>query len=108
MYFHRGDGGAAITSLLAAAPNTMANVMSTGTVRHWYRDDGWGVLDSPDTPGGCFAHFSRIIGVSGFRELAEDETVDFDWQPSAYPGSQDGYSFVGTEVVRRQQSSSVS
>ena len=35
--------------------------MSTvGTVRVWHRDEGWGVIDSPETPGGCWAHFSHL------------------------------------------------
>jgi CspA family cold shock protein len=31
---------------------------SVGTVRVWHREEGWGVIESPDTPDGCFAHFS--------------------------------------------------
>jgi CspA family cold shock protein len=86
-----------------------------GTVRIWYRDRGWGVIDSADTPGGCFAHFSDLwseefpkagpgetIEVSGgFRELIEGGTVDFEWEPTARPGSQDGYSFRATTVRPR-------
>lgn len=34
--------------------------MITATVREWYEEEGWGVLDSAETPGGCFAHFSDI------------------------------------------------
>jgi CspA family cold shock protein len=80
------------------------DVRSTGTVRHWYREEGWGVLDSSDAPGGCFAHFSNISGVEGYRELVEGETVEFDCQPTAYPGSQDGYSFRAIEIVRPHKS----
>jgi CspA family cold shock protein len=87
---------------------TLDGMGSTGTVRFWHRDEGFGVIDSPDTPGGCWAHFSHlwndalpqagpdeIIEVSGgFRELFEGETVDFEW---AQPG-QDGYPFLAVTV----------
>jgi CspA family cold shock protein len=88
-------------------------VGSTGTVRVWYRDEGWGVIDSADTPGGCFAHFSHlwndyevptsgpgeVVEISGgFHELFEGETVEFEWEHTAAPGSQDGYSFHATTV----------
>ncbi len=39
-----------------------------GVVRVWHRDQGWGVIDSQDTPGGCWAHFSSVL-VPGYREL---------------------------------------
>ena len=34
--------------------------MVAAIVREWHADLGWGVLDSPETPGGCWAHFSVI------------------------------------------------
>ncbi|MGI8701473.1 MAG: hypothetical protein ACR2JU_09765 [Nocardioidaceae bacterium] len=39
---------------------------SRATVRTWHDDEGWGVLDLPETPGGCV----RLIGrtVRGVRE----------------------------------------
>ena len=83
-------------------------MQSIGTVREWHREQGWGVIDSPDTPGGCWVHFSHlwhedrpkaglgevVEASGGFRESFEGETVDFDWQTTAFPGSQDGYSFI--------------
>ncbi|GAA5700568.1 hypothetical protein Save01_01368 [Streptomyces avermitilis] len=30
--------------------------MVTATVREWPDEKGWGVLDSPKTPGGCIGH----------------------------------------------------
>jgi CspA family cold shock protein len=94
---------------------TVVDMRSTGTVRVWYRDEGWGVIDSPDTPGGCWAGFGQLwnddevpelgpgdvieIEIScGFRELFEGETVDFEWERTSAPGSQDGYSFRATTV----------
>ncbi|WP_220126912.1 cold shock domain-containing protein [Rhodococcus spelaei] len=66
-----------------------------GTVREWHAELGWGVLDSPDTTGGCWAHFSNIDG-TGFRALTVGATVDLDWERA----EQDGYSFRATRVKR--------
>ena len=60
---------------------------TTGTVREWHGELGWGVLDSPDTPGGCWAHFSHIDG-TGFRTLTVGTNVQLDWEPA----QQDGHS----------------
>jgi CspA family cold shock protein len=38
------------------------------TVREWRAEDGWGVLDSVETPGGCWTHFS-VVEMVGYREL---------------------------------------
>lgn len=82
---------------------------SVGTVRVWHREQGWGVIDAPETPGGCWAHFSHLWNeetppagpeeaVTGdFVELSEGETVDFKWER---PG-QDGYEFAAVTVRAR-------
>lgn len=82
--------------------------MVMATVREWHEDLGWGVLDSPETPGGCWAHFSTIetreiassdnVQISEYKELIPGETVELEW---AAPG-QDGFDF-GAVVVRRSQ-----
>ncbi|EME17512.1 hypothetical protein G419_19164 [Rhodococcus triatomae BKS 15-14] len=64
-----------------------------GKVREWHAELGWGVLDSPDTPGGCWAHYSNIDG-TGFRALTVGATVDLDWEQR----EQDGYAFRATRV----------
>jgi CspA family cold shock protein len=84
-------------------------MVTTGTVRVWHAEQGWGVIDSPDTPGGCWAHFSHLWAeepvpprqpseivetTSDFRELFDGETVDFEWES---PG-QDGYDFRAVTV----------
>lgn len=61
-----------------------------GTVREWHDGDGWGVVDSPATPGGCWVHCSAVL-VAGYRSLdvgqrvlMEVEAADQDgWQWSA-------------------------
>lgn len=35
-------------------------VSSIGTVRVWHGEEGWGVIDSADTPGGCWTHFGHV------------------------------------------------
>lgn len=37
-----------------------------GEVTAWSADEGSGVIDSADTPGGCWAHFSAITGMTGY------------------------------------------
>ena len=50
---------------------------TSGVVREWHRDEGWGVLDSPATPGGCWAGFGDVL-VAGFRALTPGQEVEFD------------------------------
>ncbi|MBP2412464.1 cold shock CspA family protein [Arthrobacter stackebrandtii] len=33
---------------------------TTGTVRLWNDEEGWGVIDSDATPGGSWAHYSDV------------------------------------------------
>lgn len=55
-------------------------------------EEGRGVLDSPETPGGCFGHFSDIQ-MTGFRTLAPGQQVDLTWEA---PGFKQG----GTTTAR--------
>ncbi|HEY7174032.1 MAG TPA: cold shock domain-containing protein [Micromonosporaceae bacterium] len=67
---------------------------TTATVREWRDDEGWGVLDSPDTPGGCWAHFSHI-DMPGYRALNSGQAVRLDWESA----SQDGFDYRAVRVV---------
>src|SRR4051812_30956794 len=60
----------------------------TAKIREWHTDLGWGVIDSPETPGGCWAHFSAAA-VSGYADFGSGEAVSLEWES---PG-QDGYSY---------------
>ncbi len=73
--------------------------MTRATVREWHDDEGWGVLDSPETPGGCWAHFSAIEA-TGFRSLNAGETVRIEWSQA----EQDGYAFLAERVIRESAS----
>ena len=57
------------------------------------RDDGWGIIDSEDTPGGCWASFSSVL-VPGYRMLRAGEAVTLHHEPT----EQDGYCFRAVEV----------
>ncbi|QPP07366.1 cold-shock protein [Streptomyces bathyalis] len=70
--------------------------MVTATVREWSDEEGWGVLDSPETPGGCFGHFSDIRA-TGFRTLLPGQRVDLTWEA---PG-QDGYDYRAVSIAPR-------
>lgn len=68
--------------------------MSTNaTVREWHVDEGWGVVDSDQTPGGCWVHFTHLA-VAGHRALEPGQVVELEWKS---PG-QDGYAFRATRV----------
>ncbi len=69
---------------------------ATGTVRFWHGEQGWGVLDADETPGGAWAHFSAIVGI-GFRALDAGQSVEFDYEPV----QQDGYDSQAVSVTGR-------
>ena len=72
---------------------TLAGVTTRGTVRLWHDEEGWGVVDSAGTPGGCWAHFSAVL-VEGYRALHAGQEVAFD--PEA-PG-QDGFAYRALRI----------
>lgn len=67
--------------------------MDQGIVSEWHNEDGWGVIDSPNTPGGCWTHFSAVR-VAGYRALAPNSKVLFEFEPA----NQDGYRFRAVAV----------
>jgi cold shock protein len=68
-------------------------VASYGTVREWDEDQGFGVIDSSDTPGGCWTHFSSVA-MGGYRALVPGDPVRFLFEP----GRQDGYDYRALQV----------
>ena len=78
--------------------------MVRATGREWHGDLGWGVLDSIETPGGCWVHFSVIVTpvirqspgvtISEYKSLAVGQTVELEWET---PG-QDGFDFAAAQV----------
>jgi cold shock protein len=57
--------------------------MVTATVREWNDEEGWGVFDCPETPGGCFGHYSDIQA-TGFHTLSPGQQVDLTWEAPGF------------------------
>lgn len=73
--------------------------MSTlGTVRVWYDEDGWGVIDSDETPGGCWTHYSQVAA-AGHRDLQAGQIVELEWEAAR----QDGFDFRALRAWPRGQ-----
>lgn len=72
-------------------------------VRTWHAEEGWGVVDSPDTPGGCWVHFSHIQS-PGYRELLPGQSVALEWEKA----EQDGFEYRATSVTLLSRSSAAS
>jgi CspA family cold shock protein len=66
---------------------------ATGTVATWSDEEGWGVLESAATPGGCFAHYAAILA-DGYRTLTPSDEVRFTFEPAR----QDGFDYRAVEV----------
>ncbi len=64
-----------------------------GVVREWHADEGWGVLDAAETPGGCWAHFSALRA-RGYRSAVSGQVVTFEFEQVW----QDGYDYRATRV----------
>jgi CspA family cold shock protein len=58
-------------------------------VRLWHDDEGWGVLDSAATPGGCWAHFSALAIGNGYRSASAGDVVVLEFEDAG----QDGYAY---------------
>lgn len=65
----------------------------SGVVREFHVDSGWGVIDGPAVPGGCWVHFSAIRA-DGYRQLTAGQRVWFQ----AEAAEQDGFHFRAAEV----------
>lgn len=66
---------------------------STGIVREFHADEGWGIIDSPDVPGGAWTGFAAIR-MDGYRALTAGQPVTF----AAEPADQDGFAFRAVAV----------
>ena len=69
-------------------------MMVAAVARVWHREDGWGVLDCEETPGGCWVHVSHIEA-DGYRALAAGQQVRVEWERA----DQDGFQFRAVRVV---------
>jgi CspA family cold shock protein len=62
-------------------------------VREWHDDEGWGVVDAPEVPGGCWAGFAQVA-VAGYRRLQAGGHVALEWEQAP----QDGYDYRAVRV----------
>jgi cold shock protein len=51
--------------------------MTTGSVKWFSAEKGFGFITPEDGSADVFVHFSAIVG-EGYRELAEGQRVEFD------------------------------
>ncbi|PRY12590.1 hypothetical protein [Kineococcus rhizosphaerae] len=58
-----------------------------GVLRSWAEEEGWGVVDSPQTPGGCWVHCSALAVGDGPR-VGQELAFTFE-----AVRDQDGYRF---------------
>ncbi len=65
---------------------------TTATVRTWSEDLGEGLLDSPETPGGCWGADSVV---DGDKPLRAGQVVHMEWQAQRH----DDYEYVATLIV---------
>ena len=61
---------------MARTPPERAGAVA-GVVKWFDADEGWGVVDAPGVPGGCFVHFSDIQ-MPGYRQLHAGQPVHFE------------------------------
>ena len=69
--------------------------VSTGVVKFWREEKGWGAISSPDLPEGrdAWAHFSAVE-MAGYRTLAAGQPVEFHY----HPARQDSFDFLADWV----------
>jgi cold shock CspA family protein len=70
---------------------------ASGTVRVWMTDEGWGVIDSPDLPGGCWFDAGVIEGADAHEILRAGQPVEVEWTA---PGP-DGHACRAVRVEAR-------
>jgi cold shock protein len=78
---------------MAASVMQTGAMMSVGSVRAFDADEGWGVIDAPDVPDGCWVHLSAIA-TDGYRQLVQGQRVSF----RAEAANQDGFGFRAVKV----------
>lgn len=67
--------------------------VARGVVREFLPEEGWGVVDANEVPGGCWVHFS-MIHMQGYAQLIPGQVVEFTFEPA----DQDGYTFRAVDV----------
>jgi CspA family cold shock protein len=58
--------------------HTKEETMANGTVKWFNSEKGYGFITPDDGSADVFAHFSEITSQSGFRNLEENQKVEYD------------------------------
>lgn len=66
-----------------------------GRVKFYEPEEGWGEIESDETPGAVWVHFSNIEG-DGYQELVAGEEVEFRYEAA----HQDTWNYRATWVRR--------
>ena len=53
-------------------------IITTGTVKWFNAEKGFGFIAPDDDTADVFAHFSAIADTGGYRSLDEEQRVEFD------------------------------
>jgi CspA family cold shock protein len=76
-----------------AASPTARSGGSECVASRWSDDEGWGVVEGADVPGGCWVHFS-VVDVPEYRTLQPGQAVLVDWEER----DQNGFTYTATRV----------
>jgi len=68
--------------------------LSTGVVAAWNDEDGLGVIESPDTPGGCWCCWVSVTMEDFSGRLDPGTTVEFTYEVAR----QDGYDYRAIDM----------
>jgi cold shock protein len=71
----------------------MPKPLTRGWVKFYKEENGWGGIESEDTPGDVWVHFS-VIEMPGFRSLYAGQEVEFRWEEA----EQDSWHYRATWV----------
>jgi CspA family cold shock protein len=72
----------------------MTTETTRGSVVAWSAEEGWGVIETSRTPGGCWTHFS-VLDMTRYRQLHLGREVTVEYEPAA----QDGYQWRAVRVT---------
>ncbi|MHA4852115.1 cold-shock protein [Rhodococcus sp. MSC1_016] len=98
--FSDGTGREMTEADFPPVPPRLHAERTTGIVRIWHAEEGWGVIDSDATPGGAWTHFSDVAG-PGFRSLTPGQHVTFEPE-RVVSGTQDGYHHRALDVRKAE------
>ena len=88
--------GAILAAMTSRPPSPEHPAVTRGVVTVWHDDDGWGVIEIDESPGGCWAHVSRIHMRDFRASLDVGEIVDVQIEPVG----QDGYDHRAVSIRR--------